>query len=397
MSLFSPDKILINESSVKGMDIDTLGYSDDNIDHYSFVQEGYNAILEMNSDYIMAEKVFFESVLGSYGEDSIINESFSDFFDKIKSVIRKFIDWLKKIFKEFVIKINALVSSEKYIKKHHKLLYKFDTEDEFEYNGYKFTNVTESTYPLPNAVDAIEPDKQGSGFLSTTSLSWTSYIAAASGEDSGKEDATKTINDDITKKTQELEDSLDNFYDEFRGRVIGKSNEKIDSSDFADELFEFFRDGEKTPSSITITSTDVNECYRRFDGHKDLIKSIEKTQKAMIKEYEALEKYLDKMINVKKAEDAISFASASGDYVERNIDVLTGKDSIANNKIYSTSTSDKMNNYVKILSAKTSQMCQIHTQAFSAKLEAAKDMFKQDKAIIYKALQKIVKRTGAKE
>ena len=103
------------------------------------------------------------------------------------------------------------------------------------------------------------------------------------------------------------------------------------------------------------------------------------------------------MINVKKAGDALSFASASGDYVERNIDVLTGKDSIANNKIYSTSTSDKMNNYVKILSAKTSQMCQIHTQAFSAKLEAAKDMFKQDKAIIYKALQKIVKRTGAKE
>ena len=39
-------------------------------------------------------------------------------------------------------------------------------------------------------------------------------------------------------------------------------------------------------------------------------------------------------------------------------------------------------------------MCTIHTQAFSAKLEAAKDCFKQDKAILYKALQKIVKRSN---
>ena len=53
-----------------------------------------------------------------------------------------------------------------------------------------------------------------------------------------------------------------------------------------------------------------------------------------------------------------------------------------------------MNNYLKVQSSKVSQMCSIHTQAFSAKLEAAKDQFKQDKKIIYKALQQIVKRSN---
>ena len=39
-------------------------------------------------------------------------------------------------------------------------------------------------------------------------------------------------------------------------------------------------------------------------------------------------------------------------------------------------------------------MCTIHTQAFTAKLEAAKDCFKQDKKILYKALQQVVKRSN---
>ena len=52
-----------------------------------------------------------------------------------------------------------------------------------------------------------------------------------------------------------------------------------------------------------------------------------------------------------------------------------------------------MQSWLKIQSSKVNQMCQIHTQAFSAKLEAAKDCFKQDKQILNKAIQKILKRS----
>ena len=142
MSLFSINNILLNESTVDDMKVDNLGYNDTEIDNYSFTQEGYNMILALNADFIAADKVFFENVLGSHGEDMIINESFSDFFQKIKDIIKKFIDWLKKVFKDFVIKLNGLVSSDKYIKKHHKELNKFGSEHEFDYKGYKFEHTT---------------------------------------------------------------------------------------------------------------------------------------------------------------------------------------------------------------------------------------------------------------
>ena len=128
MSLFSLDNILLNESSTidKSINIDNIGYADIELKNYSFVQEGYDFILEIGRDYMNAEKAFYTEVLGSYGDDEIITESFDGFFNKIKDIIRKFIEWIKKIFKEFVVKINSLFSSEKYIKKNQKLLNKFE-------------------------------------------------------------------------------------------------------------------------------------------------------------------------------------------------------------------------------------------------------------------------------
>lgn len=394
MSLFSINNILLNESTVDDMNVNNLGYNDTEIDNYSFTQEGYNMILALNADFIAADKVFFESVLGSHGEDMIINESFSDFFQKIKDIIKKFIDWLKKVFKDFVIKLNGLISSDKYIKKHHKELNKFGSEHEFEYKGYKFTNVEAANIPAATALSAFEAGKTGAGYLTTDVYSdWNDYESA--GTDEEKKNQTSAINTALDNQQKLLDDSLTDFYDEFRGKVIGES-EKIDSTDFAEELFKKFRDGEDTPSDITVDSNIVSACYRRFDNYKDTIKEIEKNQKAMIKDYEALEKYLDKMITIDKANKTLSFAATSNEYIQKNIDVLTGasasKTSLSGKKIYSSTTTDKMSNYLKTQSSKVSQMCQIHTQAFSAKLEAAKDQFKQDKKILYKALAMINKK-----
>ena len=120
MSLFSLDNILLNESST--INIDNIGYMDTELKNQSFVQEGYDFILEIGRDYMNAEKTFYTEVLGSYGDNEIITESFDGFFNKIKEIINKFIEWIKKVFKQFVAKINALFNNEKYIKKNQKLL-----------------------------------------------------------------------------------------------------------------------------------------------------------------------------------------------------------------------------------------------------------------------------------
>ena len=405
MSLFSLDNILLNESS-NAIDIDNIGYMDTELKNQSFVQEGYDFILEIGRDYMCAEKTFYTEVLGSYGDDEIITESFDGFFNKIKEIINKFIDWIKKVFKQFVVKINSLFKSEKYIKKNQKLLNKFDSQDEFEYKGYEFTNIETSNIPMANAYEVFSKNNFNDGFVKSLTgdknIDWNSYKTTVNNIDI-EDDATSTTRDTITTTlnnnldimTNELNDH-DELLDKFRADVIAKKDNKIDSSDFANELFMVFRNGEDTPSDITIDSTYVMEAYRRFDKYKDVVKAIEKNQKQIIKDYEALEKYLDKFIKLNKEgkKNTISAdLSSSNDFVSKQINYIGGNE-LNDLQVFNTSTYDKLRNYYKSWATIINQMCTIHTQAFSAKLEAAKDCFKQDKAILYKALQKIVKRSN---
>ena len=374
--------------------LDNIGYIDTELKNQSFVQEGYDFILEIGRDYMNAEKTFYTEVLGSYGDNEIITESFDGFFNKIKEIINKFIEWIKKVFKQFVTKINALFNNEKYIKKNQKLLNKFESQDEFEFNGYEFTNIDKTNIPAANAQEAFIDETNGKGYFNN----WYTkgdYNDTADPDRTLRNGETETLNTALDNSLTTLNDNLEDFYDAFRGKVIGK-DEKIDSNDYPNELFSFFRNDENTTSNITIDATYVLEAYRRFDKYKDLVKSIEKTQKDMIKDYEALEKYLDKMIKLTKSDskNTLSFTSVgSNKYVSGQITAL-GVTDFSAKTVYDTSTYDKMNNYLKTQSSKVSQMCTIHTQAFSAKLEAAKDQFKQDKKILYKALQQVIKRSN---
>ena len=396
MSLFTLDNILLNESSNTPsiIDIDHIGYIEDELRNQSFVQEGYNFILEMGRDYMNAEKTFYTNVLESYGDNTIITESFDNFFDKIKDAIRKFIEWIKKVFKQFVLKINQLFQSEKYIKKNHKLLNKFDSRDEFEFNGYEFKHINETDIPKANAQNAFATDNDGKNYLAAGN--WYGKGDVNINDITERQNQTNALNTELDTRLKTLEDGLDDFYDVFRGQVIGESD-KYDANEYPNVLFSFFRNKEDTPSNITIDSSYVLEAYRRFDKYKDTIKDIEKTQKEMIKDYEALERYLDKMIKLTKSgnENKLSFATVpSRTYVTGQITDLGGTTALADKVVYDTSTYDKMNNYLKVQSSKVNQMCSIHTQAFSAKLEAAKDQFKQDKKILYKALNQIIKRSN---
>ena len=49
----------------------------------------------------------------------------------------------------------------------------------------------------------------------------------------------------------------------------------------------------------------------------------------------------------------------------------------------------KIDMYMKAKVTQVQQMSSIHTMAFSAKLQAAKDCFVQNKSMLYKALSKI--------
>lgn len=434
MSLFSLDKILpitrtnninrmkqsataMNEAtSTAVIDIDNIGYVDKSFDSFSFIQEGYDFVLETNAFFNEAERDFYSKILGSYGDDNIINESFGDFFGAIKKIINKFIEWIKKIFKQFAAKLAGLVGSEKYIKKHKTLLYSFSTEDEFEYSGYKYTKIDDASIPRANACDAFG---ETSGNTSSPymdklgGLSLTLGYRVAGDTDIGNGEEADAINtkrkkleDLLKKRNEEYDDKVEDFYDAFRGHVIGIDHD-IDDTDFSEELFKLFRNDESSESSITIDSNYVTEAYRRFDKYKDTIKQINKTKDAIIKDYQDLEKQLDKLIEYNKDAKSFSVKSVSRDYSSNQILKLggapekfatfddTGKASNTDAApSYSQAAFDSLNLWLKKQSTRVNRMCDIHSRAFSAKLEAAKDCFSQDKKILNKAIQQVIKRSN---
>ena len=418
MGLFSLNNILLEQdtthSSKDVIDIDNIGYMSAAIRETSFVQEGYDAILEMNAFYCNAEKEFYHKILESCGDDHIINEGFSEFFDNIKKIIKKFIEWIKKIFKEFAAKLAGLVQSEKYIKKHKDLFNKFSSEDEFEFQGYKFTHVDTSNIPLANADDVFAAGETEAN--KTNNYSYLNFSKYFKDTDAGdyyntvpdmtnigfdnvndneatrRKAATEKINKAISDDIDAITDNNEDFYDYFRGRVLGKT-EKLDSKEFSDECFKIFRDDSDSTSSITIDYNFVHDAYRRFDKYKDTTKAIEKLKNDIVKDYEDLEKRLDKMIKYNKDSHKLDITNdvGRGSYTTDNLKRI---DFSNVHQLYDSSTADRMSSLLKVYSARVNQMCQIHTQAFTAKLDACKDCFKQDKQILNKAIQHILKRSN---
>ena len=417
MGLFSLNNILLEQDTTHStrdvIDIDNIGYMSAAIRETSFVQEGYNAILEMNAFYCNAEKEFYHKILESCGDDHIINEGFSEFFDNIKKIIKKFIKKKKKIFKEFAAKLAGLVQSEKYIKKHKDLFNKFSSEDEFEFQGYNFTHVDTSTIPLANADDVFAAGETEAN--KTNNYSYLNFSKYFKSDDTGdyynkidvtnisfdnvndneatrRKAATEKINKAISDDIDAITDNNEDFYEYFRGRVLGKT-EKLDSKEFSDECFKIFRDDSDSTSSITIDYNFVQEAYRRFDKYKDTTKAIEKLKNDIVKDYEDLEKRLDKMIKYNKDSHKLDITNdvGRGSHTTDNL----GRIDFSNvHQLYDSSTADRMSSLLKVYSARVNQMCQIHTQAFTAKLDACKDCFKQDKQILNKAIQHILKRSN---
>jgi hypothetical protein len=385
MSIFRNINNILVQENTSSTDINIENIHTD-IDHekYSFITESYSFVLGYTKEYNTVVKEFYNNILESQNDQEIITEAFGDFFSKAKQIIKKFIAFIKKIFAKFVSKMHSIFKSEKYLKKNKSEFSKFNDQDEFTFKGYEFTHLYESNYPPGNAVTAwFNDDLKSSDFKSYN----------GSNEDN--------IIEKITKKYDDLTDKLDDWYDEFRGQMIGEKDYPISSSEYDVELKKIFRNGYTETTEITIDSTAVMNAYQEFEGYDNLIKSIEKTKKEIEENYSKLEKALEVCSKKEKTGDGIFFKfdlssiTNTNTYASTNMKNFNSKDikyneqDPSNNVKITNLIYNKIEMYMKAKVTQVHQMSSIHTMAFSAKLQAAKDNFVQNKSILYKALSKI--------
>ena len=186
------------------------------------------------------------------------------------------------------------------------------------------------------------------------------------------------IKNSITARNNNFSDNLESTLDTARAEIIGKTG-KIDSTDYSDELYRVFRSGDDTKDNVEIMPADVSDCLVFFKNYEKFISGIKKTRKSLESEYNRLSKSLEKMVSA----NDLGQLTLSGDQTNNTVDYITKTDD--------ADVISVINIYTKNLSKMVMDISNAHSLAFGAKLDAAKECYKQDKAILYKAYSKILK------
>ena len=281
MGIFNSSNIL-QENFTSSSVVPLSNYNES---YFSLAMEYCKSI---NEEYDTANKVLYKALLEVGDNYEVINESFDGFFTKVKEIVAKFIKFLKNLIDKFSTKLHQLVKSDKYITKHEKMFGKFTTDNEFQMQLFNFTHLEDNNIPLACAQTtfAKEFDKvkifvngDGQNVKSLTAI-----------------EADKRI-DSLRTAYRELVDSYEDFYDVFRGEVIGERS--IDASDYSSELYKKFRDGDDSTTSTTVTTSLVNSALTRFKAHEKTIKSIKDIQKKLEKDYSEISKHVEKIVSSK--------------------------------------------------------------------------------------------------
>lgn len=326
----------------------------------SYFNEALNFVLEMNKQMTGVKIGFYRSVAESADEQAV-NESFGEFFDKVKEIIDKFIAFFKSLIDRFITMLFRMVKADKHLFKHAADFSKFDDmQHQFTFKGYNFT--------FSENIPHISPEDE-----------------YREGVDINFSNISNFSSDEIKNAYGTFMDNLsDNYYDRLRGSVINHS-ESISSDRFEKELFSEYRDGRSDKTEITATSMYVSECYNRFSSYEKTKNSVETSKRKVEASYKKVKEQLSRLVTSSK--------SSGGITVTINPNLGTDEHLAKYGQVSAVPVSaenlNSIEQYAKAKVNQIQQMTNIHALAFAKKLDALKDCYKQDKVVLYKALDRI--------
>lgn len=278
--------------------------------------------------------------------------TFSKFNTILSNIIKKFINFISKIVEKFIAKLSLVFKSDKYIMENNKLLLLFSKEegDEFQYECYNYTHIDDSDIPKSKPIYDIEYYINNIRSKLEESVIFT-------------EDST----DLIVKGYSDMDD--EHFYDRFRYKLINNDSEgTISAENFKEELFNVFRDG-GSKNKITVTKDFVNKSYKRFADYKNLVETVKALRKETESTYRDLKSSLEKLLEVKNGRVYSSIDNGDtkeGSYKYHKLDLL-----------------------IKGCIDKITNMTTIHSLAFTAKIDAMLECYKEDKKILTETIRRL--------
>lgn len=340
-----------------------------------YFKSAVDFIAESNKEFTNSKITLYNKILETTST-TVIHESFSDFFVKVKEIINKFLKFIKSLFQRFLTQLARIIGSDKYLEKHKKDFDKFKDGDKFKIDGYKYT--FSDNIPVPDALVQYNFDL---------------FDHLLDFEDGAPTNNMITV-ENISKARTDLSDRLTNYYNDFRGRVLGKEDQKIYEVDYSDALFKVFRDDSTTTEIIDIDRSTIRLVIDRYFKFNKMQEYTNKQYKAIESAYKKVEEQIKDLV---KRNGDLSY-KVFVDRLPAGSNTRISYTADTNNDTGVAMASDvltQLDMYVKVKTEQIQECSNIHTLAFAAKLDALKECAKQDKETLYKALSR-VQRTDAK-
>lgn len=326
----------------------------------SYISKGINFINECRNE-LTSNKINFYKNLSEATSDTVILESFSDFFSSVKAIIDKFIKFIRSLFDKFVIALMKLVKSDEYLKKHKKNLDNFTDDDSFDFEGYIYT----FSQDIPCA---------------TAALSYNTSLL----NDIYPDKNNMLTADSVKTATTALNANMENILNKFRAEVLGRDDDIVYFTEFPDEVYKTYRNGSSDTERITVDRKFLKETSDRYFNFNKLKKETENNKKQIEDAYESIKKQLQQIIKSNSTLDITevinSIPASNGVSIDNTKNIKMTADLMT-----------QLDTYVKTKISQITDYSDIHTMAFCGKLDAIKESLRQDKNVLYSALMKIKK------
>lgn len=287
-------------------------------------------------------------------EDSeIMMEGFSDMIKSMGNAIKKFIKAIKEFFIKFIrVFTSYSLNLEDFVKKYGDELLKTDCD--FEIMGYNFS-----------VLDSKDPDMSDFEKLIST---YNSSLSAIQSVD--KSDIINEGNEFLSEKNLNA----------IRARVLGVSG-GIPKDDFVETVRNHYRGGSTDVSSIHITNKEVSKIVSNADRMVSLKKKAEKDRDAIIRMLSSAEVFFNRKAGMLYRDSKAKVGAKTFD-VDDDRNVTHSTVDIP----YSESTLSKVSTLLTIKYNETKAVSGIINIVITERANAFRDMVKQSRKIVGKAL-----------
>ena len=311
---------------------------------------------------ITDKKIIFYKSLNEATSERFILESFSDFFSGVRDIISKFIKFLRKLVDKFIVTIMKLVKSDNYLKKHKDVFNRIEPDMQFEFKGFNYT--FDPMIPAPHAA-----------------LDFNNSLFDDLYSNEKRELTTQSVKDSIVAM------DLEEDYNKFRGKVIGKDGESLYISEFSQALYKVYRSEDSDTTNITADSSYIRKCLDRYLNYDKMQKEVTHQRDEIIKAYERVQKQVEEITKRNTDLDKEAFLSRlPSDHTidPNNMTTVTTGSGIK----MAAELMIQIDVYVRAKIDQIQEYSNIHLLAFGAKLDAMKECLNQDRNVLYTALRK---------